>query len=230
MTVARANSYKKLTTCYNRQNMKKIIVLDIDDTLTTDGSWERLNLAAGMTAEEDYFLYKQFADGVITYNEWTLAIETHYRRHNKLTSDIARHVLTTYSLREHVLDTVHQLQTDGHRLILITGGFLTTAAHVANQLAIDDYYAVTDIIFFEEGTFEKFVSQGEEGEAKLNILTSICEQESINIRDCIAVGDSINDIPLFRATGNGVTFSWTKQIVQDAAKYIIEDWSNFPSL
>lgn len=51
--------------------MQPVIFFDIDNTLTEDNSWERLNLAAGMTAEEDYELYRQFHSGDITYTEWT---------------------------------------------------------------------------------------------------------------------------------------------------------------
>jgi len=49
--------------------MSHIIFFDIDNTLTEDNIWERLNTAAGITPEEDSALYKKFSAGELSYQE-----------------------------------------------------------------------------------------------------------------------------------------------------------------
>ena len=48
----------------------KLVCFDLDNTLIAANSWERLNLALGITAEEDTAMYKQFKAGSLSYTDW----------------------------------------------------------------------------------------------------------------------------------------------------------------
>lgn len=183
-----------------------------------------------MSKEEDYALYQSYANGEFDYNTWTHKIEDYYKERGELTAMIAEAALTTYTLRTGARELIIRLQNAGHRIVLITGGFRATAQALAHELGVDTYRYVTDIAWTTKGQFSHFLSDGEEGGAKLLHLQQYCQATGTPIHDCVPVGDSTNDIPLFRATGNGVTFNWCKEAVRTEARYTIEDFSHFPAL
>lgn len=43
--------------------------------------------------------------------------------------------------------------------------------------------------------------------AKLQQLRELAAEQQVSLSDCLVVGDGSNDVPLFAATGNGVTFA-----------------------
>ncbi|MFM2339999.1 MAG: phosphoserine phosphatase SerB [Candidatus Parcubacteria bacterium] len=208
----------------------KTIIFDVDDTLTTSGSWERLNAAAGITADEDFALYSGFMQGDYDYHTWTKQLEDLYRERHLLTRDIATKTLLDFELRTGVLETTQTLKAHGHVILLISGGFREMVEAVGSMTQADAVFATSDIAFDDAGYFHHFISSGEEGEAKANILRDYCKKRNIDLTDCVAIGDSTNDITLFQLTGNGVTFSWCKPEVQAAARHIIDDIRDFPAL
>lgn len=208
----------------------KIIFFDIDNTLTIDNSWERLNLAAGMTKEEDDDLYQKFHTGQCTYQSWTEQLEEQYRNHGLLNKTIANNALRSYTLHTSAKEIIATIYNRGYTPVLITGGFVSTAEAVGSDLGVETYYAATDITFTDKGIFQSLISHGEEGVAKLNLALEYVKNHDIDIKNCLAVGDSSNDIPLFEATGHGITFAWTKESVQRSAKYIINDLSDLENI
>lgn len=54
------------------------------------------------------------------------------------------------------------------------------------------------------------------------MVTDLCNQLGVDIRDCIAVGDGANDTELFKATGCGVTFTFASESTKQAARYEID--------
>ncbi len=208
----------------------KTLVFDVDDTLTTSNSWERLNASAGVTADEDFALYSGFMRGDYDYIDWNNRLESLYRERQILTREIATKTLLDFELRAGVLETMQTLKKKGYTIVLISGGFREMVEAVGSMTQADAVFATSDLVFDEADYFHHFISGGEEGEAKAKILRTYCQKHNIKVTDCITVGDSSNDITLFQLTGNGVTFSWCKSEVQDAARYIIEDICDFPAL
>jgi phosphoserine phosphatase len=207
----------------------KTIIFDIDDTLTSTNSWAMLNEAAGLTPQEDYQLYIDFMAGVCDYAEWSQKIAARYHTYNQLTPSIATKTLQSYILRADAKSTIEILQSRGYTCVLITGGFRETAADVAAAVGVSDYFYVTDLVFNND-VFVDFVSKGAEGEAKLRLLEQYCQKVSINLKDCLVVGDGANDVPMFNATGNGITFSWSKESVKTEARYVINELGDLPAL
>ncbi len=208
----------------------KTIIFDVDDTLTTNGSWERLNAAAGLTPEEDYGLYMAFVGGEIDYDTWTDKLASLYKERSLLTEAVATKALNNFALRDGVVETFELLRQRGYTVVLISGGFRVMVETVQSILKADTSIALSDLAFDSEGNFDHFISNGEEGAAKLRTIEGYCQIHHISPHDCVAVGDSINDTPLFEMTGNGVTFSWCKPNIKAHARHVIDDIRDFPAL
>ncbi len=208
----------------------KTLVFDIDDTLTTSGSWVRLNKAAGVTDTEDYQLYIAFTQGQIDYQAWLSQLASLYKERNQLTPDKAAGTLKDFTLRDGVTETFAFLHQHGYRTVLLSGGFRGMVEAVQGIVNADTSIALSDIVFDATGNFDYFISHGEEGAAKVRMLETYCKERQLKPSDCVAVGDSSNDVALFDLTGNGVTFSWCKPEVKARAKYVIADIRDFPAL
>lgn len=205
--------------------MNKTIIFDVDDTLC-DNSWWRLNLAAGVTPEEDYELHQRHARGEITYHEWTARLAGIYQREQKLTISLAREVLTGYTLKDDTMTVVSELKKRGYDIILITGGFDITAEHLGQTLQLKNYFATSQLVFTEQNLFSDLKVAHNDGEAKVTILKNYLLETGKSVTDCIAIGDSSNDIPLFDFTKNGIAFDWSKDTVKASAKQTIATLSD----
>jgi len=201
--------------------MSKIIFFDIDNTLTEDNSWERLNTAAGVTPEEDYVLYKEFHSGKISYKEWTDQLEYLYNTRQQLTQETAHQALTSFSIRYDAKSTIKQLQARGYEVVLLTGGFKTTAESLAHELNIKTFLYVTDLDFSNQKV--NLVSKGEESEIKLQLAKEYCNTHKLDLTVQYAVGDSSNDIPLFKAVARSFVFTWSKDEVKEHSTDLIDN-------
>ncbi len=209
----------------------KVVIFDIDNTLTIDNSWERINKAAGMTDAEDFALYESFHKGRLSYQDWTEEISRIYRERAMITPEIAHQALCNYTLRTGTKLVITELQKRGYRIVLVTGGFTITAAHIAQTLGITNFFAVNDLLFTSDGTFSHIESKGEEGASKLTL--AINDAQTLgqhDLKNYWSVGDSTNDIPLFDAAGHSITFSWCTTKVQDHAEYIVDNLSDILEL
>jgi len=205
--------------------MNKTIVFDIDDTLC-DNSWRRLNTAAGITDEEDYALYLGYTRGEFNYREWITRLADMYRKHNFITEKLAREVLSAYVLNDDTEVVVSELKNRGYDIILITGGFDITAEHLGTKLELTHYYATSRLEFNDAGLFTNIITATDDGEDKVTILKKYLKETGKLASDCIAVGDSSNDIPLFNFTKNGIAFDWSKNLVKDTAQHAISTLSD----
>jgi phosphoserine phosphatase len=77
----------------------KLIIFDIDNTLTIDNSWERLNYTAGITEAEDEKLYTDYYNGGITYEAWIAELHRLYKARQRLTKTNAELALRSFVLR-----------------------------------------------------------------------------------------------------------------------------------
>jgi phosphoserine phosphatase len=71
---------------------------------------------------------------------------------------------------------------------------------------------------------------GEEAQAKLRLVEDYCMTHGLSLEQCLVVGDSRNDIPLFSATGNGIAFSWSDEVVRAHARFLINTLAEIPAL
>lgn len=205
---------------------KPVIFFDIDDTLTTTNSWERLNTHAGMTPETDYALYKKYILGELSYDDWMHELLIYHR---SLTKQTALTAFSDYELRTDAKSTIAQLKSHDYEIVLITGSFKPYAENIARDLDISEYYACSDYTYTNDGYVESIVHHGNEDEAKLAFANDYCKKQGIDIASCYCVGDSSNDVLLFKATKQGITFTWCKPEIQAVAKLVVTSLSEIPT-
>jgi HAD superfamily phosphoserine phosphatase-like hydrolase len=210
---------------------KKLVVLDIDNTLITGNTWADFNRAMSVTDADDLRLYTAFANGDITYQEWLHELMSLYKldtqKHSK---EQVLDYLTQYKLKEDAVQAVADITKAGHDTLLLTGSFQITADAVAFELGITNAIATTRCVFDENGYLSDLVSQGDEQHAKLRLLQVYCGERNIQLQDCIVVGDGANDKILFQAFPNSVTFTNSDPDSKSIATHKIQSLRELPTL
>ena len=202
----------------------------MDGTLTNQNSWYELNLALGITKEEDQEMYDAYERGDLTYIEWTNALLQLYKERKLATKDYAYSVLSKFILRDGVEDLVTDLQNKGYTLLIISGSFDVLVREVAKTLGVQHYKANTELKFDNQGYLKNIVSAGDEPQAKLRHLEKFCKELQIPIHQCVCVGDGANDIELFKKTQKGITFSNAPENVKKESWHTVDCLSDIKNL
>lgn len=184
----------------------KLICFDMDDTLIHQNSWYKLNLALGVTHEEDTQMYNAYATGELSYENWTKSLFALYQKHGKANKAYIKNILSDFIINPEAYEVINYLKGKGYNLAIISGSFDILVDLVANELGILNQKGNTSLIYDENGILIDIKTYGDEGSAKLRHLKQICENIGVSVTECACVGDGANDLEMFKATGYGVTF------------------------
>jgi phosphoserine phosphatase len=185
----------------------KLVVFDIDKTLTEGYSWEKLNLALGVTQDEDRFLYDLHAAGKINYQTWVDRLLPIYQERGNPTRKRIFEILGKCTFFPGAREAVEFLKDEGYEIALISGGPDIAVDAVAKELGVSLKADNGAFEFDEEGRLVHIQTHGEDALVKLGQLEQICKRLGITLENCVCVGDGSNDKILFEATGHGITFS-----------------------
>ncbi len=203
-------------------NPIKLVCFDLDKTLINfDGqnSWHALNVALGVTPEEDQKLFEQYYRGEFTYREWQQKLLAIFLKSPKANQRDITEILSKYSFNNGVKEIVAYCKSKGYSIALISGSLDLLVDIVGRDLGIELSEATNKLIFDESGKLKDIVDLGDESIAKLNLLESCCRKLGVTLEECVCIGDGDNDIEMFKKTGRGVTFTGSK-IENDAWKVI----------
>mgnify|MGYP000888175574 CR=1 FL=1 len=185
----------------------KLIVFDLNHTLIRDNSWRNLNLAMGITPEEDAALMARAAQGEITDAEGQAWLLQRYQQRGDCHREAVRRVLSQYTYMPHAQMVVAALQARGYRVAINSGAMDILVSMVAEQLGVALWRASNHFIFDDQDMLCQIDAPDDDAVAKVEQLHQLAAEQQVSLSDCLVVGDGANDVPLFIATGNGVTFA-----------------------
>ena len=185
----------------------KLIVFDLNHTLICDNSWRNLNLAMGITPEEDAALMARAAQGEITDAEGQAWLLQRYRQRGDCRRVVVRRILSQYTYMPHAQMVVAALQARGYRVAVNSGAMDILVSMVAEQLGVALWRASNHFIFDDQDMLCQIDAPDNDAAAKVEQLHQLAAEQQASLSDCLVVGDGANDVPLFAATGNGVAFA-----------------------
>jgi phosphoserine phosphatase len=118
---------------------------------------------------------------------------------------------------EDVRETVTKLQGHGLGVILLTDNPDFLCAYLVERFGFNGY--VASKVSINDG---KVTGQVVPLDDKRDGLRKYCSWLSISVKKCIHVGDSLNDIPVFRIAGHSVALNSRLQRVKGAASTAID--------
>lgn len=185
----------------------KLIVFDLNHTLICDNSWRDLNLAMGITPEEDAALMACAARGGITDAEGQAWLLQRYQQRGDCRRVVVQRILSQYTYMPHAQMVVAALQARGYRVAINSGAMDILVSMVAEQLGVALWRASNHFIFDDQDMMCQIDAPDNDAAAKLQQLRELAAEQQVSLSDCLVVGDGANDLPLFAATGNRVAFA-----------------------
>lgn len=110
---------------------------------------------------------------------------------------------------------IKALKAHGCHTVLVSGGFMPFAKHVANTLGIDEFYA-NPLLTDGECLTGDIDTDIIDGKQKAKIVTAVARKLGLEMSQVVCVGDGANDLPMMDISNIGVAYH-AKPIVQARA-------------
>lgn len=178
--------------------MQKVIFFDLDGTLTPGSTWLLLNQRLGITPEEDKYLFEQYLDQKLEYNNWTKELFRIHQSRGQVTKNELVSFIETIELRPDALSTIQTLQSKGYTVVLVSGSVDLIVEEMAKRLGIVEWLACSQLAFDEKGTLSDIISTGDEADSKLGLVLNYLSHHNLSPADAVAVGDGGNEWELFK--------------------------------
>jgi len=192
----------------------KLIAFDLDGVLVDGlGSWRELHNSLG-TEKASEVNYRDFYAGRINFDEWA-------RRDVRLWEGIeierVEEIFSRIPLMPGAKETLSKLNKR-YKTAIISGGLQRLVDRVKDELEID--YAIGNKLICENGRICGIENRVDlDGKGK--ILEKIATEEGISTKECAAIGDYFNDIPMFKVAGFRIAFNPKDEITKKYADEVV---------
>jgi len=106
-----------------------------------------------------------------------------------------------------------------HRIAIISGGLKLLADRVKDLYGLD--YSYGNELLVRDGKVAG-IAQAVDFNGKGKILSEIAKKEGISLKECVAVGDYINDIPMFKEAGFSIAFNPKDESIARCADVVVD--------
>lgn len=194
----------------------KLVAFDLDGVLVDGGgSWVTVHQGLGTLAESqrngiDYF------SGKISFGEWAKKDVSLWKG---VGIEKLKGILYTTRFMDGIEKTIPRLKKN-YKLAIISGGLKLLAQHVQELYDID--YCYGNELLVRRGKVAG-IKHTVDFDAKGSILRRIAQDAGISTKECAAVGDYLNDIPMFREAGYSIAFDpKSPEVAQCASQVVYE--------
>ena len=191
---------------------KKLLISDMDSTIINQECINELGDAIGIGPQISE-ITAAVINGDISFAEAL-------RKRLALMKGMRRRVLESVyeeriSLQAGARTLVQTMRHHQAFCILVSGGFSFFTRRIAERLGFHEHQANT--LVFEEDRLTGEVLEPILGRsAKQHTLTRLCDEQGLEARDVLAVGDGANDINMIEAAGLGVAYHGSDSLKEQA--------------
>ena len=185
-----------------QRKSKRIVMLDMDSTLIEQEVINLLGQAAGKSIEIEAITDKAMAGDL----DFKTALIERVSLLKGLDHNILSQVRDQITLTKGVKKLVDELHQQGHKVGVVSGGFIEVIEPILKSLEIDFYRA--NKLKIQDG-----VLTGEidgpliDSHAKRMALEEFSDQEKVQLEQTVAIGDGANDLEMIKAAGLGIAFN-----------------------
>ena len=194
---------------------KRLVIMDMDSTLIQQEVIDLLAIHAGKS-EEVKEITKLAMNGEIEFKE---ALAKRVQLLAGLPETIFEKVRTELTLSpgaESLIETLHKI---GHKVGVVSGGFIEVIEPLLKKLNID--YSKANSLEIVDGKLTgKLVGAVVDRLGKQRALEEFAAREKIPLEQTVAIGDGANDIDMLATAGLGVAYN-AKPSVREAADVMI---------
>tara|TARA_Y100000310_G_scaffold217822_1_gene218918 strand:+ start:12179 stop:12838 length:660 start_codon:yes stop_codon:yes gene_type:complete len=203
----------------------KLVCFDVDGTLID-------NVKFSWQAFHDYFqtdkhrredARNKFLNGHISYLEWAQHDIGMWKEKNAKKADFFK-AIENLRLMDGALETLKELKKNGLKLAIISGSVnVVLEKFIPNYNEFFDDVFLSKLYFDEEGNISKIEATEFDMDKKAEALKQIAERENISLKECVFVGDFLNDLKVIQEAGLGIAFNCKEDRLKEVADIVIEE-------
>ena len=185
-----------------QRKSKRIVMLDMDSTLIEQEVINLLGQSAGQSNEIAQITEKAMAGDL----DFKSALIKRVALLKGLDQELLHRVRDQITLTKGAKKLIEELHHQGHKVGVVSGGFIEVIEPILKSLKVDFYRA-------NKLKIEKGVLTGDidgpiiDSHAKRIALEDFATQEGISLEQTVAIGDGANDLEMIKAAGLGIAFN-----------------------
>ncbi|MCX6764179.1 MAG: HAD family phosphatase [Candidatus Nealsonbacteria bacterium] len=205
-------------------NKFKLVCFDIDGTLVDGISWLLLTKGLGCSIEKHLDIFNRSKSGEISFFEGERMLTKMYQESGNANQKFIKELFSKIESKPEAKEIVSYLKKKGYKTYLISGAIDIYVEEIAKKLGVDGFYANSSLEFDKNGILEKIYYRDNQGEIKIKQLNELVKKIGINIKEVVFMGDSDNDLEVFKQTGYGIAIGFSSEELKKFA------WKKIDSL
>ena len=185
----------------------KLVCFDVDETLVNGTSWWMLTKALGCSLENASEIFNQAKEGKISFREGERLFTKMFQESSNATREFIKNFFESIDVKPEARDLISYLKEKEYLIYLISRAIDIYVESVARKLGADGFYANSFLEFNNKGILQNIHYRENQAEVKLEQLQDLIGKVGININQVVCIGDSENDIEIFKATKHGIAVS-----------------------
>ncbi|HPN72728.1 MAG TPA: HAD family phosphatase [Candidatus Omnitrophota bacterium] len=196
--------------------MKKMVVFDIDGTITSHvSSWRYIHERLGLWDVLAKKYQDEFLAGKISYRRFCQLDAAHWKG---IKESRMREVFEGVKYSKNAEKVIRKLKSRGYRLAAVSTGLQFVAEKIKRDLGFD--MVVSNRLNVRKGVITGGVTINISHGAKGIALKKMLRGFDLKPSEMIAVGDSEGDIPMMELAGYSIAFNSCSEKLSRAADYV----------
>ena len=183
------------------RRMRRLICFDMDSTLIQTEVIDELAVKAGVGDK-----VKQITESAM---RGEIDFCTSFRERCALLKGLDVRVMEEIAqnlpMTEGADRLMRVLKKVGFKIAILSGGFTYFGEYLRRRYGIDYVYA-NELEVVDGKLTGRYVGDIVDGKRKAELLRLIAQVENVDIRQTVAVGDGVNDLPMISLAGLGIAF------------------------
>jgi phosphoserine phosphatase len=194
---------------------KRLVLLDMDSTLIQQEVIDLLAKHAGKLDQVSQITENAMA-GDLDFSQALSARVSLLAGLDQSVIELVRKEITLTNGAKELIETLHK---QGHKVGVVSGGFLDVIEPILKNLKID-FYRANKLEIMDGKLTGKTEGAIIDRVAKFNSLQEFAKIEGVELSQTVAIGDGANDLDMIEAAGLGIAFNAKPKVAAAAATTI----------
>jgi HAD superfamily phosphoserine phosphatase-like hydrolase len=208
---------------------KTIVGFDLNKTLIKENSWYDLNMAMGISSNEDELLYRlgPESEGILSFEEWIDILIRIMRARGKASRRRIEETILNFTYIEGAKEVVSELKRRGFIVGVISGALSPIVDKVSRDLAVDFKYSNAVMQFDDKNMLQRIEPQNSDFKFKVDAVADL-RRKYPESKGMYYVADGDTDEEAFKVT-KGIMVATDPSLHEEWKKDALEDGSEFSS-